>query len=84
MRHVRRIHVKVFHPGNEKFVRKTFVAGERRAFGEEQVDTAIDFIAEKVEKLFPGHDYEIVQVARDQFNFVWRSEKIKTAVEAAA
>jgi len=81
---IKRIRVKIFKPHNHHFERKVFSAGARAVFSEEGVDGILGHVAEAVEKLYPEHEYSIVQVDEDAFNFVWRAEKVKTAAEAAA
>ncbi|MGA3295272.1 MAG: hypothetical protein ABSE45_14990 [Candidatus Acidiferrales bacterium] len=74
MSHVRRIRVKIFAPRNKGFARRVFAAAPGRAFTQKGIEEILDSVAEAVEKLYPGHDYSLVQTGPESFNFVWRSE----------
>lgn len=76
---LKRIRVKLFLPGNQKFVRKTFAAKPGHRLTEDGLDQILEFAVDQVEKLFPGHEYSMVQVGPRDFNFVWISEKAKAA-----
>lgn len=78
---IKRLRVKIFLPGNSKFARRTFAARPGCVLTEDGIDQILDFLAEEVEKLFADHEYQVVQVAPDQFNFVWRSEKAPARAE---
>lgn len=81
---IKRLRVKIFLPGNSKFARRTFAARSGCVLTENGIDQVLDFLAEEVEKSFPEHEYQLLQVAPDQFNFVWRSEKAPVRAEKVA
>lgn len=83
MLHIKRIHVKIFNPHNRGYQRHVVVAGAGRAFFEDGVDKALEHMATAIEQLYPQHEYSMVQVDRDAFNFVWRSEKPWNGCEEA-
>jgi hypothetical protein len=72
---IKRIRVKIFSPHNRGYQRHLLVLQAGRVFSEEGVDRALEQMAGAVEQLYPQHEYGLVQVFRDSFNFVWRSEK---------
>jgi hypothetical protein len=79
MEHIRRIRVKIFSPGNKGFMRKTLAAAPGQAFTEAGIERILDQVAETIDKLHPAHEYSMVQVDVDAFNFVWRAEKAAAA-----
>lgn len=71
----KRILVCLFKPdGSCQKVR--FLAPPGRAFSDSGIDELLMDFVTKVDKAFPGHEFEMVQVSRAQFNFVCRGEKI--------
>jgi hypothetical protein len=81
---IRCVHVKIFAPHNRGFGRKVFRASPHCFFTEKGIDDLLEKVAEWIEQLHPEHEYSMVQIAADQFNFVWRSEKTASRAEQAA
>lgn len=75
--HIRTVEMKIFAPGNRKFIRRRVIAGSKKAFTDAGVDGLLDLAASVVERLYPEHDYTVVEVGPGKFNFVWRGERAK-------
>lgn len=71
----RHLQVRVFEPGNKKSVLKTLRPGPRRTFTEEGIDAQLKQIADNLEKYFPQHEFRLVPLGPDSFNFVWERER---------
>jgi hypothetical protein len=80
--HIRRVELKIFEPGNKKFQRVIVRAGAGRSFTEKGIDSTLERAAEQIEQLRPAHEYELVELAPDRFNFVCRGEKSPQGVAA--
>jgi hypothetical protein len=66
--------VRIFHPGNKRSIRQTVRAPHRQFFVPGGVDRLLDKIATNIEKMFPGHEYRMVQIGQHAFTFVWVKE----------
>jgi len=75
--HIRRVEMKIFEPGNKSFIRRRVVASRGKAFTDKGVDGLLDLAAITVERLYPEHEYTVVQVGPSAFNFVHKGEKEK-------
>lgn len=73
--HIRRVRMKIFAPNNKTFIRRTIIAGRSRAFSEKGIDRALDLAAAAVERLYPEHEYTVVQTGPNSFNFIWQRER---------
>lgn len=69
----KRLTVKVFLPGNKKARVQSYRAAKGKGYTEEGVSELLHVIAENVTNAYPGHEYGLVALAGDQFNFVHRA-----------
>lgn len=76
--------VRVFSPGNDGALTKRFVAGPGKGYSSEAIDKLLDAIAEDIDRGRPDDDYELVQVASNRFNFVWRGKRASDAIQEPA
>lgn len=68
------VEVRLFYPGNEKSLLKHFRAGKGQGFSDEGIERILSDLVEAIEKQFPGHVYNMVELAPNRFNFVCRGE----------
>ena len=66
---VRSVKIKLFQPGNKKFVARRWAAGAGKYFTEANITAILTEFAEKVEKAMPDR-YRMVQIGPGEFNFV--------------
>lgn len=71
----KKITVRTFNEGNKRPFVKTFLARPGFGFTEEEVDKYLQHVSEEIEKRFPGHEYELVELTGGHFNFVWRGRR---------
>jgi hypothetical protein len=69
------VKIKLFQPGNKKFVTQKTVAGPRRHFTAANIEKIITEFAEKVEAAMPDR-YRMVQISPSEFNFVRIDDRI--------
>lgn len=59
--------------GRVNVVRKTAPAG--KGFSEEHIDKIIEDFAELIDKVFPMHEFRMVEISRTRFNFICAGER---------
>jgi hypothetical protein len=64
------IRIKIFDPGNNKHKVYIFRAPNGRSFIEAGVEDILGKVVAEVEKMYPEHDYRMVQVGRADYNFL--------------
>jgi hypothetical protein len=62
---------RIFEPGNKASRLLKLRAKPGAFYNEEAVDAALLLAAEKVEAVYPSHEYTVVQIGPAHFNFVW-------------
>lgn len=67
--------VRIFSPGNKKWGTRRHYAPPGRAITEQGVTEILDREATLVEKTFPQHEYRLVKLGPNRFNFVWECER---------
>lgn len=76
------LRLKVFRPdGTCQNVRLT--APPHKGYSEENVDALLAEFAEKLETLFPAHEFRMVEIPPAQFNFVCRGERAAAECQQA-
>jgi hypothetical protein len=68
------VRVKVFMPGNGHCERHLFKPKPGTGFTAEGVDDILRAISDKLEERLPGHEYELVELANNGFNFIWKGK----------
>src|SRR3954462_12829587 len=76
-KYIKTLTVKVFAPENKISKTNRFFAGMKKAWSEDGINEVLGKMAEDLEKLYPGHEYRLVQIAADTFNFVWHSGSLE-------
>ena len=66
------VEVRLFYPGNEKSLTRRYRAAAKQGFTDEGIDGIVSDLSDAIEKKFPGHEYEMVELAPNRFNFVHR------------
>lgn len=69
---IRAIRVRVFNAENKGSKLITVRAAPGRGWTDADIEKFLDHAAGEVDKNRPREDFEMVQVAPGQFNFVWR------------
>jgi hypothetical protein len=72
---VKEIRFRVFEPGNNASRMLKLRAPAGQVYNEAAVDAALFQVAEKVEAVYPSHEYTVVQIGPAHFNFVWVSAR---------
>lgn len=70
--------LRVFNPENKGSIVTKVRAKPRCAFGDAEIDSILESAAGQVEKQFPWHDYQLVELGQARFNFVWRGFRKRT------
>jgi len=70
----KKIKAKVFSPGNSKCFVREHRAPAGRGITEEGIANYLKNVSDAIEKLWPGHEYRLVELAANSFNFVWVRE----------
>jgi rubrerythrin len=71
----KRLVVKVFFPGNKKSKVFQKVAPSKTGYNEDAIQKMLEQMAANVEKTWPTHEYRLVTISPNQFNFVWEAER---------
>lgn len=61
-----------------------FLAAKGRGFTDSGIDELLMDVASKVEKAFPEHEFEMVQITHAQFNFVCRGKRVAQGEQCVA
>lgn len=69
------IRIKIFAPGNKKHKVYIFRAPNGRSFVEAGVEDILSKVVAEVEKMYPEHEYGMVQVGKADYNFLDRGHK---------
>jgi hypothetical protein len=72
---VKVIRARVFAPGNRRSALLAYRAAHGRAWAPADVDKILDGVAADIEKNFPDHEFEMVELGQGHYNFVCRGEK---------
>jgi hypothetical protein len=78
----KKIKLKIFYPGNQKHVVKELRAPAGRGITESAIADWLKSFADGIEKAWPEHEYRLVELAPNSFNFVWQDYKVKEAASA--
>lgn len=70
---VKVVRLNLFTVNNERVVRQVIRAGTGKLFTADHIQELVDRAVERIDEHLPGHEYEIIQVSRGVFNFVWKS-----------
>jgi hypothetical protein len=76
--------IRVFNVNNDGAITKRFVAGAGRGYTSEGIDKMPDEVADDLDRLRPNDDFELVQIAPNRFNFVWRGKRVPDASQETA
>lgn len=66
------VEIRVFGAGNEESIRRRYHAPRGRGFTVKGVDEIVEAVAKEVEQRMPGHEFKLVELAPNRFNFVWQ------------
>jgi hypothetical protein len=69
-----KVKAKIFLPGNLKHVVKELRAPAGRGITADGIDKWLKEISDAIEKQFPGHEYRLVSLGANSFNFVWERQ----------
>lgn len=78
------VEVRVFNIENKGSYLTRHRARPGHIIAEDVVDKLLDQIADQIEKRFPGHDYQMVEVGEARFNFVWRGRREAPEIQEPA
>lgn len=67
-----KLRIRVFAPENKSSHLTTCRAHPGRGWTDPEVESILEQVVDQLEKNRPREDFEMVQVAPGQFNFVWR------------
>jgi hypothetical protein len=79
----KRITVKVFHP-NGKAERVRVMPVKGNLFTEKTIDEILEHLSERLEASYPQHEFSLVELGADKFNFVCRGPKLAFKLETVA
>jgi hypothetical protein len=77
---VQTVKLKLFAPGNKKFVTHRIAAGPGHHFTAENIEKILADFVDKVEAAIPGY-YRMVQIGRGEFNFIHLGKEVSDAGE---
>jgi hypothetical protein len=69
------LRIKLFEPGNKKHKVYIFRAGDGRHFAERGAEDILGKVVAEIEKMYPEHEYAMVQVGKGDYNFMHRGHK---------
>lgn len=71
------VRVKIFMPGNARNEKHVFHAEKGQGFTADGVDMLLRKISDTLEKDLPGHEFNLIELRDNTFNFVWKGRKAK-------
>jgi hypothetical protein len=73
------LRVKIFMPGNAQHENHVFHADVGKGFTADGVDEILRKISDRLEEKMPHHEFNLVELRDNTFNFVWAGKKKKDA-----
>ena len=71
----KRVTIRTFNVENRGSFVRTFRARPGNGYSEKNIEKLLEQVAEQIERRFPGHEYELVELGEARFNFVWRGRQ---------
>jgi hypothetical protein len=71
----KRLIVRVFSPENKASYLVQRVAPAGQGFTPSSITSMLDELGSRIEKKFPDHEYRLVELAPNRFNFVWECKR---------
>lgn len=71
------VRLRVFNVENHGHTTRVLRAGAGNGYPEGTVDRILEEVTDDLDRRFPDDDFEMVQVAHDAWNFVWRGKRCK-------